>query len=55
MEEMEAMGAPVASLFGEAEPHSLNGLVRTDSRHLAKAHGARVRGTEEKLGRGAAK
>ena len=25
MEEMEAMGAPLASLFGEAEPRSLDG------------------------------
>ena len=54
---MEAMGAPMASLFGEAEPRSLDGaassvLIPATLRKLV-ALGLGVQ--EKKLGRGAAK
>ena len=57
MEEMGAMGAPMASLFGEAEPRSLDGaassvLIPATLRKLV-ALGPGVH--EKKLGRGAAK
>ena len=57
MEEMEAMGAPMASLFGEAEPRSLDGaassvLIPATWRKLMAIGWA---GQEKKLGRGAAK
>ena len=57
MEEMGAMGAPMASLFGEAEPRSLDGaassvLISATLRKLV-ALGPGVH--EKKLGRGAAK
>ena len=54
---MEAMGAPMASLFGEAEPRSLDGaassvLISDTWRKLMAIGWA---GQEKKLGRGAAK
>ena len=54
---MEAMGAPMASLFGEAEPRSLDGAASSvlipDTLRKLVALGLGVQ--EKKLGRGAAK
>ena len=57
MEEMKAMGAPMASLFGEAEPRTLDvatsSEVIPDTWRKLMAIGLGVQ--EKKLGRGAAK
>ena len=54
---MEAMGAPMASLFGEAEPRSLDGAASSVliPATLRKLVALRLGVQEKRLGRGAAK